>query len=137
VAKGARSGSNTEEILGEIMQLLTEAKLAPDAQANMQFIDALMQGIVKYIQAMRQRQIQGAIQGGQPGGPGQGPGGLPGQMAGAGAMGGMGGMGGAPQQIGAGGGPGMSGFGASNQMLQDPDALRRTLAGPAAVGRAG
>jgi hypothetical protein len=34
-----------------------------------------------------------------------------------------------PQRIGPGGGAGMSGFGTPN-----PDELRRTLAGPAAVG---
>lgn len=105
----------------------------PDAPAHMQIIQALEQGIIKYIQAIRQKQIGEAVggQGGQQGA--QGP---PG-MSPMGGQGGspMGGPGGAQgpgggNQIAPGGGAGMSGFG-----TPDPDMLRRTLAGPAAVGQ--
>lgn len=140
-------GGNVEYILQEVLQLLTDAKLAPDAPANAKFLQALEAGIIQYIQAMRTRQVGEAINAGRgPGGPG-GPGGMgappgmggpPGGMPGMGGPPGMPGMGGGPPMgIAPGGGAGMSGFGASNQMLQDPDSLRRVLAGPAAVGGGG
>ncbi len=127
------------EVFTEILQLLTQAKLMPDAPAHMQVISALEQGILQYIQTTRQATRQQAIQGGQ-----QGPGGQPQQQPGMGGPpgaggapgGGMGGPGGSPggspmppRQIAPGGGPGMSGFGTPNM-----DEMRRTLAGPAAVG---
>ncbi len=135
------------DTLTEILHLLQEAKLLPDAKANMQFIQVIEQGILQYIEVKRQKDIQQAVQGqqqqqgGQPGGmpsmgggqPGGMGGGMPGGMPG-GGMGGPPGMGGGmpPRQIAPGGGAGMSGFGSPN-----PDELRRVLAGPAAVGNGG
>lgn len=121
------------DILAEIVSLLSQAKLLPDAQANMQLINALEQGVLQIIDAMRKRSAAQAAQGPPPGGgPGGGPGGPPGMGGGppGGDQGGPPGMGGQPPaQIAPGGGSGMAGFGTPN-----PDELRRTLAGPAAVG---
>ena len=133
-----RHGSDTVDILQEIMGALADAMSAPDAQAHMQIIQALQSGIAQYIQQVRQGQRQQATQMGRPQ-PGQGgPPGMPGGLGGGpppdmgGGMGAPpGAAGGAmpPQQIAPGGGAGMSGFGTPN-----PDELRRTLAGPAAIG---
>jgi hypothetical protein len=139
-AQGGRRGGDVVEILQQIMQMLADAMSAPDAAAHMQVIQALQQGIAQYIQADRQQVRQQATQGGQGGPGGPGGGGPPGMAGGGGAgmgmgggpPGGAGGPGGGampPRQIGPGGGAGMSGFGTPN-----PDELRRTLAGPAAVG---
>lgn len=141
MASKGRHASDVTDILQEIMGLLAEAQTAPDAAAHMDVIHALQQGIAQYIQADRQKtraQATGMGQPGQsPGGP-PGAGGPPGMMGGlrpppgmASPMSGPPGGGGAmpPQRIAPGGGAGMSGFGTPN-----PDELRRTLAGPAAVG---
>ena len=133
-AKSRHSGTSVIDILQEMMQLLAEAQTAPDAQAHMQIIQALQQGIAQYIQQDRQKVRAQATGGGPPGAggpPGGGPPGMGGGMPG-GGMGGPPGAGGAmspPKTIGPGGGSGMSGFGTPN-----PDELRRVLAGPAAVG---
>ena len=124
---GIKAGKspNVEDALTECLQLLSEARLLPDAPAHMQVIEALQKGIIQYIQAIRQKNISQAIQG--PQGGGGMPGGPGGPMGGGMPPGGMGG-GMPPRQIAPGGGAGMSGFGTPN-----PDELRRTLAGPAAV----
>lgn len=123
--------------LQECLQILSEAELLPDAPAHKQVLDALRQGIVQYIQTVRQKSIAQAVGGGQ-----QGPGGQPGGPPQPGAGGPPGGPGGMPPggpQAGPGGGPGgqppasvgvgpMQGFGTPN-----PDELNRVLAGPAAV----
>jgi hypothetical protein len=129
---GKRSGGGQQQsvvtVFQEMLQLLTEAKLMPDAQAHMQVIQALEQGIIKYIQTVRTQQIGQAVRGPQQDQQ-SAQGGMPGMQAG----GGMGPQspGGPmpPRQIQPGGGAGMSGFGTPN-----PDELRRTLAGPASVG---
>lgn len=123
------------DALGEVVQVLAQAKLLPDAMAYMPLIQALEQGVIQIIDAMRKKTAQQVTQGPQqPGGgglgqPGGGMGGPPGM--GGGDMGGPGGGGpqGGGAEIGPGGGAGMAGFGTPN-----PDELRRTLAGPAAVG---
>lgn len=115
--------------LMECMQILTEAKVMPDAQAHMQVLDALQQGIVQYIQVARQKSIAQTLQGGQqrppmgqPGQPGMGAGGQPGGMGG----GPPGASGQPPASVGMGGMPGLA-------STPNPDELRRVLAGPAAV----
>jgi len=137
MAASSKHAGSVVEILLEVQQLLAQAMSAPDGQAHMQVIQALQQGIAQYIQQDRQKVRGQATQMGRPGGPGGpgggGPPGMPGGLGG-GGMGGMGGPPGAggampPQQIAPGGGAGMSGFGTPN-----PDELRRTLAGPAAIG---
>src|SRR5215467_11725560 len=95
------------DIFAEIVHMLSEAKLLPDAPANMQAIQAIEQGMIELINAMRHRDIQKTV-GGGPGGPGGMPGG-PGSMMGSPFM----------------------GMGTPN-----PDELRRTLAGPARAGAA-
>lgn len=133
---GSRGGTqhqpNVTDVLSEMLQLIQQAKLLPDAPANMQILQALEQGIIQYIQVMRQQKAAQAVgQQGQ-GQPGQPPQGQPG-MGGGGPMGGspVGSPGQpiGPRQIAPGGGPGMSGFSTPN-----PDELRRVLAGPAATG---
>ena len=130
-----RHGADVIDIMQEIMQLLADAQTAPDAQAHGQIIQALQSGIAQYIQQDRSKtraQATGMGQGqGGPGGPpgAGGPPGMPGGLTPPGAP-----SGGAmpppqPQRIAPGGGAGMSGFGTPN-----PDELRRTLAGPAAIG---
>jgi hypothetical protein len=122
-----------QDALGEVVQLLAQAKLLPDAQGYMPLLQALEQGVLQMIDAMRKQTAHQAAQGPQQPQDRQ-PGGGMGGMGGGGPGGGGGGMsdmgpqpGGA--QIAPGGGAGMAGFGTPN-----PDELRRTLAGPAAVG---
>src|SRR5215831_19023188 len=116
---GGRGGHQPSvmDIFAEIVHMLSEAKLLPDAPANMQAIQALEQGMIELIQAMRHRDIQKSVGGGQGGPPGAGgPPGGPGGMPG-----GPGSMMGSP----------FMGMGTPN-----PDELRRTLAGPARAGAA-
>lgn len=130
----AKAGADTTDYLQEIMQILADAMSAPDASRHMQVLQELQQAIAGYIAQSRQQVAQQATGMGRPGQPGGGPG--AGQMPGMGPGGPPGGMGGGPpgggmppRQIAPGGGAGMSGFGTPN-----PDELRRTLAGPAAIG---
>jgi len=127
------------DAMGDIVQILSQAKLLPDAPAYMQLLQGLESGVLQIIDAMRKQTAHQAAQG-PPGGPQGGPGpggpggGPPGGMGGmGGGVGGPGGPDGPPggqgAQIAPGGGAGMAGFGTPN-----PDELRRTLAGPAAVG---
>lgn len=137
-AKGRGGGGmqhmpSVMDSMGEIVQILSQAKLLPDAMAHMQLIQALEQGVIQIIDAMRKRTAQQAVQGPQQGGgmgqPGMGQPGSPGGGGGPDMGGGMGGPQGGGAEIAPGGGAGMAGFGTPN-----PDELRRTLAGPAAVG---
>lgn|SRR5215467_950739 len=126
------------DIFAEIVHMLSEAKLLPDAPANMQAIQAIEQGMIELINAMRHRDIQKTVGGGQ-GGP-QGPPGMGGGPPGMGGPpgldagppgGGPGGPGGMP------GGPGsMMGSPFMGMGTPNPDELRRTLAGPARAGAA-
>lgn len=136
--KAGGAGADVMDVMAEIVALLGQAKMLPDAPAHMDMIQALEQGVIQIVTALRQQKIQQAVQGPQqppggggmggmgPGGP-QGPGGAGG---GAGPPGQAGQMPGLAQQIAPGGGAGMSGFGTPT----DPDELRRTLAGPARAG---
>jgi len=125
------------DAMAEVVQILSQAKLLPDAPAYMPLIQALETAVIQIVDTMRKKSAA-QMAGAQPpggGGPAPGMGGPPGMgppgmggPQGPGA-GGPGGPGGEPNQIAPGGGPGMAGFGTPN-----PDELRRTLAGPAAVG---
>lgn len=137
--KAGGAGADVMDVMAEIVQLLGQAKMLPDAPAHMDMIQALEQGVIQIVTALRQQKISQAVQGPQQGpggggGPGMGPGGggpPGGPGGGEGGPPGQGGqMPGLAQQISPGGGAGMSGFGTPT----DPDELRRTLAGPARAG---
>jgi hypothetical protein len=133
----------TDSFEGGLANLYTDIAnlaLAPDSAPHQQFIQTMMQGVLKYRQLVQQQKaaaaahtqqmvagqaagLGGSGAGGPPGGGPPGMGGPPGQPPGGGGGPDQGAP--PPQQIAHGGGPGMSGYGG----VASPDDLQRILAG--------